>query len=62
MVLIGSYPLLRFRRARITELGAYLIFAAYIFLAVRWSICYELFTIAPTDGGNLAGMKAVIGT
>ncbi len=50
LVMMGSYPLLRFRTARISELAAYLIFAAYVVLALRWSIYFEFFTanIPPT--------------
>lgn len=44
LVLIGTYPLLRFRRARITEMGACLVLAAYVFLAIRWSVCVELYS------------------
>ncbi len=51
LVLIGSYPLLRFRQARISELGSCLIFAAYVFLAIRWSTCFELYTAA--SGGQI---------
>jgi len=41
LVMIGSYPLLRFRIARITEMGALVILCAYVLLAVHWSICYD---------------------
>jgi hypothetical protein len=46
LVLIGSYPLLRFRVARITEMASLLVLAAYVVLAVRWSTYYELYTLA----------------
>lgn len=46
LVLIGSYPLLRFRTVRITELGTLVIVLAYATLAMRWSNCYELYSLA----------------
>lgn len=50
LVLIGSYPLLRFRRTRIAELASYLVMAAYVILAVRWSTCFELYAaVLPGD-------------
>jgi len=54
MVLVGSYPLLRFRAARITELGTLVILAAYAFLAFRWSVCYELYSFTATNTLNMA--------
>ncbi len=45
LVLIGSYPLLRFRGARITEMASLLVLAAYVVLAVRWFTYYELYTL-----------------
>lgn len=59
MVLVGSYPLLRFRTARITELAAYLILAAYAMLAVHWSTCYELYAISVTHAINLADVETL---
>lgn len=49
LVFIGSYPLLRFRRARITEMATLVILLAYGLLAVHWSECYKLYTL--TSGG-----------
>ena len=46
LVMIGSYPLLRFRTARITELASVFILVAYAMLAVHWSQCYELYALA----------------
>lgn len=57
LVLVGSYPLLRFRTARITELAAYLILASYALLAVHWSTCYELYAISVTQSINLADVE-----
>ena len=54
LVLIGSYPFLRYRRARISELGAYTILIAYVFLALRWSMCVEWYTITLVNDINLA--------
>ena len=59
LVLIGSYPLLRFRTARITELGAYVILIAYAFLAVRWSTCYELYALTGSGDVGLTDIQAL---
>lgn len=50
LVLLGSYPLLRFRTARITELGALVVLSVYALLAVRWTACYELYTMTVNSG------------
>lgn len=60
MVLVGSYPLLRYRSVRITELGTYMIFAVYAFLALRWSTCFEVYADAVTGGVDLAGIQAIL--
>ena len=57
LVLIGSYPLLRFRRARIAELGAFVVFVAYALLAVRWSVCFKLYALTLNADGNLAELQ-----
>ena len=54
MVLIGSYPLLRFRAARITELGSFVILLAYAFLAVHWSECYDLYSFTAAHNIEMA--------
>ena len=59
LVLIGSYPLLRFRTARITELGACVILVAYAVLAVHWSTCYEFFSQTATNEFDLADIEAL---
>ncbi len=61
LVLIGSYPLLRFRTARVTELGTLVILVAYALLAVHWSDCYELYTLAATNDIQLAEIIERIG-
>ena len=62
LVLVGSYPLLRFRQARITELGTYFILATYAFLAIRWSICFELYTLTHLDNLDFAGIENAVAT
>lgn len=62
LVLIGSYPLIRFRRARVTELGTYLIFAAYAVLAFRWSTYYHLCSAAAVGGTDFAELNQLIAT
>ena len=54
LVLIGSYPLLRFRRARITELGAIVILVTYAILAVHWTQCYEQYSISASTTVNFS--------
>jgi len=49
LVMIGSYPLLRYRYARTTEIGAFVILIAYAILAVHWSECYEMYTLVASD-------------
>lgn len=46
LVFIGSYPILKFRTARISEWGALIVLIAYTTLAVRWSDCYEAYCTA----------------
>lgn len=53
LVAIGSYPLLRFRRARITELGSYVILFAYAYLAIHWSMCYEQYDILASTASDI---------
>ncbi len=53
-VLAGSYPLLRYRRARITEMATLIILVAYGLLAVHWSECYKLYTLTSGAPVNIA--------
>lgn len=62
LVLIGSYPLLRFRRVRLAELAAYLILASYALLAIRWSTCFELYSAVLPGQLDLAGLEDFSGT
>ncbi len=57
MVLIGTYPLLRFRRTRVAELASFTILAAYTLLAVQWSLCFEQYTMAASQSINFANME-----
>ena len=61
LVLIGCYPLFRFRRARITELASIVIMLAYVILAIRWSVCYELFCSVFPGETNVADVALTIG-
>lgn len=54
LVLIGSYPLLKFRQACITELGALVVLMSYMFLAFHWSLCYELYAVSASAAGTFA--------
>ena len=60
LVLIGSYPLLRFRRVRIAELGALIVVLVYASVAVRWSTCYELYTVAFSQHTSMVESQPVI--
>jgi len=62
LVLIGSYPLLRFRQARITELGTYVIISAYALLAFRWSICFDLYAATITGPIDYAELQQLLQT
>lgn len=59
LVAIGSYPLLRFRRTRIAELGALVVLGAYAILAVRWSTCVDLYTLSLSSPVTLADMESL---
>lgn len=54
LVLIGSYPLLRFRTARITELGSFVILLSYACLSVHWSECYDLYSFTASHNIEMA--------
>ncbi len=45
LVGLGSLPFLRFRTARIAELGALVVLIAYATLAMHWSTCYRIYTL-----------------
>lgn len=46
LVLIGTYPLIKFRSMRIAELASLVIILTYATLAIRWSTCYDLYVAA----------------
>lgn len=60
LVLIGSYPLLRFRTARITEMGAFVILIVYAFLGVQWAECYDLYAFTALHNVELAQTKSLL--
>jgi len=57
MVMIGSYPLLKFRKVRITELGAFVVLFAYAILAVHWQECVDLYAMTASDSYSLAEIE-----
>ena len=61
LVLIGSYPLLRFRTARITELGSMVILVAYAMLAMHWSECLDLYATTVGHGVNIKDLAQLNG-
>ena len=60
LVLIGSYPLLRFRAARISELGAFTILFAYVLLAVHWAQVVDLYAVTINSGMDLKNFAATV--
>ena len=58
MVFIGSYPLLKFRTARITEWGTLVILLSYATLAIRWSNCYEAYAVALSANPHMVELNA----
>ncbi len=58
LVFIGSYPLLKYRTARITELGALVVLLIYATLAVRWSVCTEVYHASMSVPVHTAGAPA----
>lgn len=60
LVMIGSYPLLRFRTARISELGAFTILFAYSLLAVHWSQVVDLYALTINSGVDLKNFAATV--
>jgi hypothetical protein len=61
LVLIGTYPFLRFRHTRIAELGALTCLCFYAMLAVHWNTCYEVFTLADTNNLHWQEYQRLIG-
>lgn len=59
LVLIGSYPLVKFRTARITEWGTLVVLLCYATLAVRWSDCYEAYSVALSANPHLIELHPV---
>ena len=62
LVLIGTYPLLRFRHARIAELGALTCLALYAMLAVHWNDCYAVFTLSETSDTGWTEYEGLLGS
>lgn len=62
LVLIGTYPLLKFRRVRIAELGTLVVFLVYALLAIRWSTCFELYSTGLSHDANVAEVTIVDNT
>ena len=62
LVLIGTYPLLRFRHARIAELGALTCLALYAMLAVHWNDCYAVFTLTETSDAGWNEYEGLLGS
>jgi len=61
LVLLGSYPLIRYRAARITELGALVVLVAYASLAMHWSTVYDIYTLTATSGLSVAELDRLSG-
>lgn len=61
MVLVGSYPLLRYRSARITELGTLVVLVAYATLAMHWTTVYEIYCLTASSGVSMAEIDRLTG-
>lgn len=61
LVLIGTYPLLKFRTARIAEMASMVVLLAYAALSIRWSVCYELYAAAFSGDLSVAGLDVTTG-
>ena len=62
LVLIGSYPLLRFRAARIAELGAIVVLVTYAMLAVRWQNCIDVYAMTFPNSHDYADVIQAVDT
>jgi len=58
LVLIGSYPLLRYRTTRIGELGSLTILIAYVLLAIHWAQVVDLYAITVNNAGDTFNFAA----
>lgn len=56
LVLIGTYPLLKFRTARIAEMASMVVLLAYATLSIRWSACYDLYVAAFSGDMSVADL------
>lgn len=62
MVLIGIYPLLKFRNHRIVEMSAFIGLLIYITVAFHWNDCYHLYMLTGTEGMHVPGALVDIDT
>lgn len=46
LVAIGTFPLLKYRRFRISEMAAIIVVFVYTMLALRWAHCYHFYSMA----------------
>ncbi len=46
LVAIGTYPLLKYRKFRISEMAAIIVVFVYSMLAIRWANCYHFYSMA----------------
>ncbi len=60
LVLIGSYPLLRFRRTRIAELGALVVLVTYAMLAVHWQNCVDVYAMTFHNSASFADIEPIM--
>lgn len=59
LVLGGSVGLLWFRSRRAAELAAIVVLAAYVLVAVRWHLCYELHMLSATANVEWSELAAL---
>lgn len=61
LIVIGSYPLLKYRTSRTAELAALIVLSAYVVLALHWDLYYQLHTIAATNDITSAELETLFG-
>ena len=57
LVMLGTYPLVKFRGARIAELASMVVLLAYAARTIRWAACYELYAAAFSGDLNVANLE-----
>ncbi len=59
LVLYPSMVLYTYRDRLVSEVAAAGVLLVYVFVALRWRVCYELYTMAASGGGTEAEIEGV---